>query len=264
MSERIDEKNVDTELAGLAQVLNQTFDRLQEAFDRRSQFTADASHELRTPLAVMRSQAELTLSRPREKQEYREALEACLRAAERMTGLVDRLLTLARSDAAGTNIERTNFDFDRLVAEVIAEYEPLARQKGIVLKADIDPAPVSGDADALAQVVGNLIGNAIQYNRPKGVVRVQLTQSPLGTKLAVVDTGVGISNTDRPHVFERFYRVDQARSRSSGGSGLGLAICKAIVESHQGTIGFDSVEGEGSTFWVMLPIATTRQEIPIP
>jgi len=256
LSERIDADVLDAELVDLARVLNEAFDRLQAAFDRQTRFTADASHELRTPLAVLRSQAELALSRPRSADEYRKAVEACLRAAERMTGLIERLLALARADAGHAALHREPVDLGRVVAETAAQFGPLAEQKGVTLTVAAVPAVVTGDAAALGQVVANLVANAIQYNRPGGSVGLRLTADGGVVTLAVSDTGVGIAPEHRPHVFERFFRVDKARSRAAGGTGLGLAICKAIVEAHGGTIGFDSAPDEGSTFRVRLPGAS--------
>jgi heavy metal sensor kinase len=252
LSERIDTQSVDRELADLARVLNATFRRLESAFDRQARFTGDASHELRTPLAVVRSQAELTLSRERSPAEYREALQTCLRAAERMTDLVDGLLTLARADA-GKSAVREPVGLDRVVADAVELCRPLAEQNSIRLTTDLAPVTVPGDASALGRVVGNLVTNAIRYNRPGGEVHVTLERDGPGAVLTVRDTGEGIPEEHRAQLFERFYRADKARSRATGGSGLGLAIAKAVVEAHGGTIGFDSTVGKGSTFWVRLP-----------
>jgi heavy metal sensor kinase len=252
LSERIDTKSVDHELADLARVLNATFRRLEAAFDRQARFTADASHELRTPLAVVRSQAELTLSRERSPAEYQEALLTCLRAAERMTDLVDGLLTLARADA-GKSAVREPVGLERVVADAVELCRPLAQQNSIRLTTDLAPVTVPGDASALGRVVGNLVTNAIRYNRPNGEVHITLERDGPDAVLTVRDTGEGIPEEHRPQLFERFYRADKARSRATGGSGLGLAIAKAVVEAHRGTIGFESTVGKGSTFWVRLP-----------
>jgi heavy metal sensor kinase len=253
LSGRIGMDKVDRELAELAGVLNAMFDRLEAAFERQTRFTADASHELRTPLAIIRSHAELALARPRSGEEYREALEACLRAAGRMTGLVNGLLTLARADAGRLDLQRQPVDLRRVVEENVALFRPLAEKKGVSLVADLAPAVVTGDAGGLGQVVTNLLSNAAQYNRPGGEVCLRLGVSDGAAVLSVADTGCGIPAEDRPHIFERFYRVDKARSRAQGGSGLGLAICKSIVEAHGGTIDFETEPGRGSTFWVRLP-----------
>jgi two-component system, OmpR family, sensor kinase len=253
LSARIDTDGVDRELADLARVLNATFRRLEAAFDRQARFTGDASHELRTPLAVIRSQAELTLSRPRTPEEYQEALHTCLRASERMTDLVEGLLTLARADAGRAEAVREIVDLPRVAAEAVELCRPLAEEHSVQLETELDPVKVPGDANALGRVVGNLVANAIRYNRPNGKVEMTLYREGQEAVLTVRDTGEGIAEEHHAHLFERFYRVDKARSRATGGSGLGLAIAKAVVEAHGGTIGFESTVGEGSTFWVRLP-----------
>jgi heavy metal sensor kinase len=258
LSERIDTQSVDRELADLARVLNATFRRLESAFDRQARFTGDASHELRTPLAVVRSQAELTLSRERSPAEYREALQTCLRAAERMTDLVDGLLTLARADA-GKSAVREPVGLDRVVADAVELCRPLAELNSIRLTTDLAPVTVPGDASALGRVVGNLVTNAIRYNRPGGEVHVTLERDGPRAVLTVRDTGEGIPEEHRAQLFERFYRADKARSRTTGGSGLGLAIAKAVAEAHGGTIGFESTVGKGSTFWVRIPCRRPSQ-----
>jgi heavy metal sensor kinase len=255
LSERIDPAQVDVELAELARVLNATFERLEAAFERQARFTADASHELRTPLAILRSHAELSLSRPRTAAEYRETVETCLGAARRMTALVEGLLTLARADAGKLDLRREPVDLRQVIGESVALFRPLADGRGVSLAASLGPAEVTGDPVRLGQVATNLLSNAVQYNRPGGEVRVQLGVASGEAVLSVTDTGCGIPAEDRAHIFERFYRVDKARSRASGGNGLGLAICKSIVEGHGGTIDFETEPGRGSTFRVRLPCA---------
>jgi heavy metal sensor kinase len=253
LSARIDTDKVDRELLDLARVLNATFKRLEAAFDRQTRFTADASHELRTPLAVIRSQAELTLSRTRSPEEYQEALQTCLRASARMAELVEGLLTLARLDAGKGAAIREPVELDRTIAEAAELCRPLAETKTVRLTTELIPVTVTGDVSALARVVGNLIANAIQYNRPHGEVKVTLGEDGKEAVLVVRDTGEGIPEEHHPHLFERFYRADKARSRATGGSGLGLAIAKAVVEAHGGSIGFKSSVGKGSEFRVRLP-----------
>lgn len=264
LSERINPETVDRELEQLARVLNATFDRLEAAFERQARFTADASHELRTPLAILRTQAELALSRPRSPEEYRDALGHCLRATNRMTALAEGLLTLARADAGKLDLERRPVDLAQVVAECVGLIRPLAEAKGITLVSDLERVEISGDSSRMAQVVTNLLTNAVQYNRPGGEVRVQLRASAGEAVLAVADTGCGIPEEDRPHIFERFYRVDKARGRASGGHGLGLAICHGVVAAHGGTLEFESEVGRGSTFRVRLPGAVSPPKSPSP
>lgn len=258
LSERIATDGVASELEGLAGVLNATFDRLEAAFGRQAQFTADASHELRTPLAIVKSHAELALARPRSADEYRHTLQVCRTATDRMAALVDKLLTLARADAGRLDLRREPVQFDRVITEALMQFGPLIEAAKLKIGSQLSTVCVAGDAGALAQVVGNLVSNAIQYNRPGGSIDVRLTTDRNAATLAVADTGPGIPESDRPHIFERFYRVDKARSRASGGTGLGLAICQSIIAAHGGTIDFDSRLNEGTTFRVVLPLPTVQ------
>jgi heavy metal sensor kinase len=254
LSRRIDLAGVDSELGELAEILNAMFTRLEAAFDRQARFTADASHELRTPLAVIHSHAELALARPRPAEDYREALETCLRASGRMRALVEGLLTLARADAGTLEVRRERVDLGAVAGESAALAAPLARQMQVGLAVEARRVEVTGDPGRLAQVVTNLLANAINYNHPGGEVSVTLQAAGAEAVLAVADTGYGIPEEDRAHIFERFYRVDKARSRALGGSGLGLAICKSIVEAHHGTITFTTELNCGTTFFVRLPL----------
>jgi heavy metal sensor kinase len=253
LDRRIDVKEVDSELGKLASILNEMFARLESAFEQQTRFTADASHELRTPLTVIHSHVELALSRPRSPEEYQETLETCVRASRRMKALVEGLLTLARSDAGKLELRRQPLDLAMLVSDVASLLEPLAAQKNVHLSLQAAPLEMMGDLTRLSQVVTNLVSNAINYNRPKGNVSVTLEADGGDAVLTVADTGCGIPEEDRLHVFERFYRVDKARSRELGGSGLGLAICKSIVEGHGGSIHFTSEVNRGTTFVVRLP-----------
>jgi heavy metal sensor kinase len=258
LSERIDEATLDRELRGLAQTLNGTFARLEAAFHRQERFTADASHELRTPLAVIRSQAELALLRERSPEEYRTALDACLKSSIRMSDLVDRLLTLARADAGDPGTTRGPVAFDKIVTESVSQLQTLAGEKELSLKARVQPVTITGDAAALTQLVVNLVSNALKYNRPGGKVRVSVDAADGGASFIVADSGVGIPKADQDKLFERFFRVDKARSRAAGGTGLGLAICKSIVDSHGGWIDVKSTEGKGSEFRVWFPMEKTE------
>jgi heavy metal sensor kinase len=243
---RIDTSKAAGELRQLAETLNAAFDRLQATLEQQTRFTADASHELRTPLAILVSQIELALRKDRSAAEYRETIETCHRAALRMKSVVESLLTLARADAKELAIARERVDLKPLVEESVALLRPMAADQNVTVGVVAEPCEVAGDRERLRDVVMNLVTNAIRYNRPNGRVDVALK----GGVLTVADTGVGIPERDRPHIFERFYRVDKARSREIGGTGLGLAITKWIVEAHGGSIAFTSREGEGTTFTV--------------
>jgi heavy metal sensor kinase len=251
---RIDDQKVPSELTDLAQILNAMFGRLQTAFEQQTRFAADASHELRTPLAVMRTHVESALRQPRTPQEYRETLDVCLQSLQRMSSLVQGLLTLARVDAGKLDLRLTSVDLKPLAAECVQLLQPLAAEKHINLHSHLRPATVLGDPSQLTQVVTNLLANAIQYNRPGGAVDIEVESDQSAAILRVKDTGPGIPAEARPRLFERFFRIDEARARTMGGNGLGLAICKSIVQAHQGEIGWEpGPEGKGSVFWVRLP-----------
>jgi heavy metal sensor kinase len=259
LSRRIDIATTKSELGQLAHVLNTTFARLEAAFAQQTRFTADASHELRTPVSVILTQTELALAKERPAAEYREALEACCRAARRMKTLVDGLLTLARIDAGELHLHPDTFDLRRTVEECVALLTPLAEEHGVTFQLDLQPVQFVGDADRLAQVVTNLLSNAINYNREQGRVQVTLARDERthDVVLTVADTGMGIAPEDLEGIFARFYRVDKARSRLFGGSGLGLPICQHIVEAHGGSITCHSVMHTGTTFVVRLPASPT-------
>ncbi len=252
LSRRIPVAETDTELGRLAEVLNATFDRLCEALARQTRFTADASHELRTPVSVILSQVESVLARPRPAEEYREALEACMRAARRLRHLVESLLTLARFDSGAPAGERERVELDGVAAEALALLRPLASERRLELVADLAPTACVGRRDQLLQMAVNLVSNAIHYNRPRGRVEVR-TWTDGDARLEVRDNGIGIRSEDLPHIFERFFRADPARGAADGRAGLGLAITRTIVEAHGGQVEVESREGEGSRFTVRLP-----------
>jgi len=252
-SQRIDAKRTHNELGQLAQTLNCTFDELQAAIDRQVRFTADASHELRTPLAILLAHAELALKRERSLDRYREGLESCLEAGRRMQSVVEGLLTLSRADSRHVPLSREQVAWDEVVRQSATFLQSLAEEAHVTVELDLAPVTVIGDRDRLAEAVANLFTNAIRYNCEDGYVRVALVAEGLNARLTVQDTGLGIPEGDLPHVFERFYRVDTARSRERGGSGLGLAITRWIIEAHGGAIDLISHEGVGTTVTVQLP-----------
>ena len=253
LSQRIDAAGVDNELGELAKILNAMLDRIERAFAQQVQFTADASHELRTPLAIIMSHAELALARPRSTDEYRSALEAALRSSRRMKLLVEELLTLARSDAGKLQLDRRECDLATLVTEAAALLAPLAEEHQVQVETTGGPAPLLADSRQLSQVVHNLLTNAIIYNHPSGKVSITTKIEVTDALLVVNDTGIGISQADLPRLFDRFFRVNQARTRERGGSGLGLAICQSIVEAHGGTITATSQLDVGTTMTVRIP-----------
>lgn len=242
LSERIDAAAMDTELGGLANVLNDTFARLDAAFVRQQQFTADASHELRTPVSVILSQTQLALGRDRPAAEYRETIGACQRAAQRMRRLIESLLELARLDSATEATPGETVRLDAVVAECAGLIGPLAEERRLVVR---------GESGRLGQAVTNLLANAVHYNRPAGEIRIRVWAEGSFAMVSVADTGMGIAAEHLPQLFSRFFRADAARTQ--GGAGLGLAIVQAIAQAHGGSVSVVSEVGVGSTFTLRLP-----------
>ncbi len=253
LSQRISVVDTDDELGQLASVLNSTFARLEAAFAQQARFTSDAAHELRTPVSVMLTQTQGALTRERSATEYRETVEACQRAAQRMRRLIELLLKLARLDAGQEMMKRICFDLSQTTRECIEQVQPLADERTICINQDLKETECSGDPEFLAQVITNLLSNAIHYNHESGQVRVSTEIQNGIALLTVADSGLGINEEDLPHIFDRFYRGDKSRTGSAGRTGLGLAISKAIVEAHGGTIEVASQPGVGTTFVVRLP-----------
>ena len=254
-SKRIKITNMESELGQLAAALNQSFDQVEKSFDQQVRFTADASHELRTPLSVILTQIQLALSRERSPEEYRATLETCERAAERMRTLVNQLLDLARIDTGDATIMWERCDLGRISHDALDLIQPLALKRGVKLTNSIESISTKADPMKLGQVLINLLNNALVHNAEG--IELCLTVQRKGEKavIRVADSGGGIPAEALPQLFERFYRVDKARSRKKGSSGLGLAICKAIVDAHRGTINVKSTGGQGTEFTVELPVA---------
>ena len=247
------------ELDRLALTLNGMIARLERSFEETRRFTADAAHELRTPLAVIHNAAEVALSSPREADQYRRFLEDILEEEERLKRLAEQLLFLCREDAGLSPEVRQPIRLDSIIRQAAEPMGELAGANGLTLIVDsLSPCLVSGDPDALRRLLFNLLDNAIKYTTEGGSVHVGSDCSGGFATLTVSDTGIGIPPEHIPHIFDRFYRVDQGRSRDIGGIGLGLAICRAIVESHGGTIKLESDEGKGTKVLVTLPVQQPR------
>ncbi len=260
LSRRINVSETESELGQLAGVLNQTFERLEKSFEQQVRFTADASHELRTPISVILTQVQLALSRERSPEEYRQTLETCERATERMRVLVNSLLDLARVDSGDFDLMRQECDLGRIAREAMEFIEPLAKQKKVTVNQSIDSVKINADALKLSQVFINLLTNAIQHNKDGVEVCLSVKQNGNRAIVRVADNGIGIPPEAMPQLFARFYRVDQSRSRAKGNSGLGLAICKVIVEAHGGIISAKSENGSGAEFIFELPLSSSDSQ----
>ena len=263
---RLPTSMVKDELGRLADTLNQMMDRLERSFSALRRFTADASHELKTPLTVLRAGVERAITTPRMPQESLAALEEALQEINRMAELVDTLLTLARADEGTAPLHREPVDLRRLVEETRETGDLLAEDAGVTMRvaAPSEPVVVEVDASRMRQLVLNLLTNAVKYTPSGGRVTLWLERDDSRVRLGVSDTGIGIAPGDLPHVFDRFWRADTARTRTSErpGVGLGLAICKWIAEAHGGTIEVQSRPGRGTTFTVTLP-ATNAHSVVI-
>ncbi|MGV3661726.1 MAG: sensor histidine kinase [Prosthecobacter sp.] len=248
----------DEELAALAASFNHLLDRLEAAHTGQQRFTADASHELRTPLTVLRGEIEVALRKPRSAEEYRAVLVSNKEEIERLSRLTENMLALAQVDVGDAIAQRESLRVDDLCQSVAAKLHPLAVSQSIDLAvedASQEPPVIAGDRIAIERVLHNLIENAIRYSPSGEHVLVRTSRSGNEVRIEVIDHGSGIAPEHVPHLFERFYRVDKARSRAHGGSGLGLSIVQALVEAHQGSVSVDSTVGRGSTFTVRLPAA---------
>ena len=245
------------QLQRLTETLNATFARLEGAVRRMKQFTADASHELRAPISLIRTTAEVAVQRDRPAAEYREALADILHEAERTSQVVDSLMLLARADSGQEALEFQEIDARVLVKDAVEQGEKLARNKGLSFESDAPATPVQirADADALRRVFLILIDNAVKYTPPGGKIRVQIGSADGYAIASVADSGIGISENDLPHVFDRFWRADKVRSRMNGGAGLGLSIARWIVDQHHGRLTAESQLGRGSTFCASVPLA---------
>ena len=253
LSQRINVAEAESELGQLAAVLNSTFARLETAFAQQKQFAADAAHELRTPVSVILTQTQTALNRERDAASYKQTVEACQRAAQRMRKLIESLLELARFDAGQEVLKQLRFNFSKTISDSVEMVQTLAEEQNVKIISKIAPLEITGDSERLAQVVTNLLSNAIQYNQANGEVRVKLAAQDGLAVLEIADTGQGIAPEDLPRVFERFYRADQSRT-GAGNAGLGLSICQAIVAAHGGSIEVASEKNRGTTFTVRLPL----------
>ena len=254
---RLAEPLMKDELGRLAETLNQMMTRLERSFAALRRFTADASHELKTPLTVLRAGVERAITTPNLPQETLATLEETLQEIKRMTELVDALLTLARADEGIAPLHREPVDLRGIVEEVRETGELLAEESGVRVEVTTPPDPivVAVDATRIRQLILNLLTNAVKYTPPGGTVRMQLGYANGRVTLSVADTGIGIAPGDLPHIFDRFWRADSARTRTGerSGAGLGLAISKWIAEAHGGRIDVVSRPGRGTTFTVTLP-----------
>lgn len=256
LNERLKVPATGDEFEHLSRALNRMITRLDEAFQNNRRFLADASHELRTPLTILRGELENLLREGGLTPEQRSELASSLEEAERLARIVEGLFAIARLDAGEAQAEFAQFDLSQLAISTADQMLLLAEDKGIkLLTPHSQPVPVNGDRARLKQVIVNLLDNAIKYTQEGGTIILRTGATAELAVLEVEDNGMGIPDTAMPHIFERFYRVDKARSRDLGGAGLGLSIVKSICHAHGGTVEIFSSAGKGSRFRVQLPLA---------
>lgn len=256
LAKRLDVRQSGDELQRLSETLNSMLGRLESSFNRITQFTADASHELRTPLALMRTTTEVSLRTSQTVADYRAAQEEILAELEKTSSLVEKLMLLARADAGVESLQHAPVDLAECLRDACKDGQVLAEVKQLRFEKDIDAQKffIAGDMQALHRLFLILIDNAVKYTPPGGSVSVALTQNNGSAIAEFRDTGIGVSDEDLPHIFDRFYRADKARSREVGGVGLGLSIARWVAEAHRGTIEVQSTPGAGSVFRIRLPL----------
>ncbi len=257
LSQRVPIPRANDEMKELAETVNNMLDRLQESFETQRRFTADASHELRTPVTAIVGHANYLLRRTKPSEEQVDSLTVIRREAERMAKLVNDLLELARADA-GFAIRREPMNLVEVVEAAHKAIAPVATNTTIAMSMKEPLIEVSGDASRLKQVVLNLIQNAVNAGSKNVTVSVYLDKNKHDVNMEVLDDGPGIPTEALAHIFDRFYRVDGARSTRGNGSGLGLAIVKWIVQQHEGTVSVESKLGEGTVFTVVLPLLNPK------
>jgi heavy metal sensor kinase len=256
LNERLPLTHTGDELEHLSLALNRMIVRLSEAFEQNRRFLADASHELRTPLAALRGEMESVVEQARALPELSDRAGSALEEVDRLSTIVEALFAISRLDAGEAQQEWARFDLASLAANTTEQMSLLAEDKGVSVACNTQgDVTVEGDRARIKQVVVNLLDNAIKYTPSKGSINLDVRASAGKAVIEVTDTGIGIPSSALPHVFERFFRVDQARSRDVGGAGLGLAIVKSICVAHGGQVEVESAEGRGSRFTVELPLA---------
>lgn len=247
------------EIGDLARAFNQTLERLERLFTTQHRLLADVSHELRTPLTTVRGNIDLMR---RMGMVDPDSMVAIQDEIERMTRLVGDLLLLARADSGGLPLHWQTVELDDMLFEVYRQVSLLDRGVEVVLTA-VDQVRVNGDPDRLKQLILNLVDNAIKYTPRGGKVRLSLSKANGWSTIEIADNGIGIPEDDLPHIFERFYRVDKARSRGQGGSGLGLSIAKWIADAHGAVLQVQSEMNVGTTFTIKLPVLEVIEEEPV-
>jgi heavy metal sensor kinase len=257
LSDRLPVHNAEDEMGRLATVFNETLSRLETSFEQMRRFTGDVSHELRTPLTAIRSVGEVGLREHRDERAYRSIIGSMLEEVDRLSGLVDRLLTLSRAESGQAKLSIDVVDLRALADDVVGYLGVLAEEKRQTLGIECVGAPTGlGDRLVLRQSLINLVDNAIKYTPTGGQIRIRILESAAGPCIEVSDTGPGIAPELRTRIFDRYYRAGSTPPGEIGGSGLGLAIAKWAVEANGGQLSLENPDGAGSMFRITLPRAS--------
>ncbi len=261
LSARLNVPNSRDEVGRLATTINDLLARLDAAFQEQQRFVVDSSHELRTPVTVVRTEAEVALEQVRTPVEYQDSLVLIKDEAERLSRIVEDLFLLARQPFGSPALARETVSLDDVVRECGRAAQVLATRKGLKFEVPtvLPEITIQGDDELLKRMVLNLLDNAVKYTPAGGEVQITLATQNGNAQISISDTGMGIPRDDQEHVFDRFYRVDKARSRALGGAGLGLAIARWIVEAHEGKLYVESKLGSGSTFKIKLPLGLSQK-----
>jgi two-component system, OmpR family, heavy metal sensor histidine kinase CusS len=263
LHERVPPAGWPRELQPLALAFDEMLDRLEDSFTRLSQFSADLAHELRTPIANIRGEAEVALTRPRATTEYRDVIESTVAECERLSGIVDNLLFLARAEAPEAPVERTSFDGRAAMEKIASYYETIAEERHINIVCSGE-GEIQADPLLFNRALSNLLDNSLRFTSEGGSIAIAITTSSNGAEVSVADTGAGIAPEHLPRVFDRFYRGDA--SRSSNGTGLGLALVKSITQLHGGSARIESKLGQGTKVTLLFPnqLSADEKHAPAP
>ena len=254
---RIDMALKGKEIDDLVRIFNEMLTSIQRSVDAQKRFTSDVSHEIRSPLTSLRGGIEVALRKRRTAEEYEELLRSNLADIMRLSRITDNLLFFARADNNIVELRKQWFDINHMIWGVTERMRYKAESAGVTVNEEYEEGlELYGDMDLLEQAISNIIDNALKYTPSGGMVTVRSSRQGDALQVDVSDTGIGIPESDMPHVFERFYRVSKERSRKSGGTGLGLAITHWIISAHRGTISVRSAQGSGSVFTITLPLTS--------
>lgn len=256
LSLRIDTKHRKDEIGALVETFNGMITRLEKSVNKIRQFSGDVSHELRTPLTIIRGEIEVLLRKDRDKEDYLKTLNSVLEESQRMEKIIDDLIFLSRIEALDKSKFSQIVQLDEILKLIIESRLPSAENKGLTLEAkEIEPSQIRGDMDLLERMLTNIIDNALRYTPRGGSIEASLGKKKNRVVIEIQDTGIGIPKESLPQIFDRFYVVDQSRSKETGGSGLGLSIVKWIAENHQAKIDVQSQIDKGTNFIISFPCA---------